>query len=81
MSMIFDGFRDRHDMALFIGAVHSIDPGLDCRIYETRQASDAADPFPGDLSMPVVHVPRTDAETERTLERLALRYFGRFAGT
>lgn len=81
MSLLFDKWPDRGRIAEFIDAVHELDPDLDCHIYETVQASDAADPFPYRLYPPIVHVDRTDENTEAIIESLGEAHGARFAGT
>jgi hypothetical protein len=80
MSMLFDGFSDRKDAAAFAAAVKSRF-GLDTAIYDTRAASDEADPFPFELTPPVVHVERAEAAIEDAVENFVLRFNGVFAGT
>lgn len=81
MSMIFHRFPNVEEATMFMSAVVT-DHGLTCSIYATASAAQEADPFPGELVPPIVHVERHDGrETEAEVEALVSAYGGRFAGT
>lgn len=81
MSLIFDGFKTRRDALEFARAVASRYQ-LPCRICDNQLQSDAIDPFPYELTPPIVLVDRShDQATEANVEKLVGRFHGSFAGT
>lgn len=82
MSMIFDGFKTRADAEKFVAAM-KLRFGLDGQVYDTEEASQAADPFPSVLRPPIAHIDRSDSMyLEKQVETAAAREFGgEFQGT
>jgi hypothetical protein len=85
MSLIFDAFENRDCADEFCNAVEAMF-GLETQVFMTVEASDAHDPFPFGLKVPIVHVERPGHgkegdRIERRLERMVTRYKGLFAGT
>ena len=80
MSMIFDGFKTRDDAEKFVKSIETRF-GLEGTVYDTVEASDAADPFPFELRPPIAHIPRAEEWTEKQIEQSAKPFGGVFAGT
>ncbi len=81
MSYIFDRFPTRAAAAGFHAAAYLLTGELPVVFDDQRQA-DAHDPFPGELTPPIVHVDRDDEDThEAELAELAESFGGRYAGT
>lgn len=79
MAMIFDGFRTMGEAEAFAGKAREMF-GLDADAYTERR--DDIDPFPFELTAPVVYVERAEYEgTERQVRLMVGRYNGEFAGT
>lgn len=83
--MIFDGFASFDDAEAFADHVGA---GFNRRVVVSTSRDDRLEPFPWQLTPPVVYVARADrweddAEQviEREIERGAKVYGGRFAGT
>lgn len=81
MSHIFDDFPSRAKADSF--AVHiEQSTGRSAEVYDERR--DDLDPFPYELTPPVVYVDRHDVEpdgTDDVLTDAASRFGGRYAGT
>lgn len=69
MSLIFDRFPSPDAAAVFMAAVHELEPELDRQVFGTVAESDAHDPFPFELTPPIVHVERIDTADDYTIER------------
>jgi hypothetical protein len=79
--MLFDRFPNRGAAEAFAAAVQARF-GRETAIYDTREASEAADPFLFWLDPPIVHVSRNeDLEGEEPIEAFVSRFGGTFAGT
>ena len=87
MSMIFDGFKTREDAEKFVASIETRF-GLSGAVYDTADASYAADPFPFELCPPIAHIDRASEESaddeeriEEEVESVAKDFGGTFAGT
>lgn len=67
MSLIFDGFPDLAHAERFIRAVGEKYPELECQWFLTDAEAQEADPFPGELVPPIVHVSRPYAHDDATI--------------
>jgi hypothetical protein len=86
MSLIFDKFPTREHADKFaLDVCHHY--GLDATVFASEEDAFEHDPFPFDLTAPIVHVERPDVSPsedeaiERYIERLVTHYGGAFAGT
>jgi hypothetical protein len=81
MAMIFDQFADLETARAFAASVGNL-YRVECPVFENRDDSDAADPFPFGLAPPIVHVPRMDARAEERVQQMARTTYGAmYAGT
>lgn len=55
--------------------------GLRITVCDSQIESDMVDPFPFELTPPIVLVERTEGEVEDAIERSVGKFHGRFAGT
>lgn len=78
--MIFDGFDTLTRAADFAAAINA-GYGLEVAILTDLNDSQTLDPFPFELTAPVVHVERSDGGTEERVQEAVTGYGGRFAGT
>ncbi len=79
MAMIFDNFPDERAAERFAEAVQERFPGKKARVFLTVAAAIKADPFPFDLTAPIVHVTR--GRKEKECRQLVKEFGGEFAGT
>lgn len=80
MCMIFDRFKTRkqaRDYAKAIKRYH----GLEAKVYLNQEESNKDDPFPFELTPPIVLIERSTMGREIQARRLAVMYDGQFAGT
>lgn len=80
MPLIFDSFASETAAILFAADVARAYE-RDVSVFTTVEASDAAHPFPYDLTPPIVHVSRDDDDDEEWCDGAAANNGGRFAGT
>jgi hypothetical protein len=80
MAMIFDQFPDTGTARAFAASVGNL-YHTECPVFENRDDSDAADPFPFGLAPPIVHVPRMDERAEQRVQEMVRSYGGVYAGT
>lgn len=87
MSLIFDGFKTKRD-AINFAEKQSITHGIGFQVFDTVEEAQEADPFPYELTAPIVHLDREtkdgvelDTATERQIAEVVGRFGGVFAGT
>jgi hypothetical protein len=80
MAMIFDQFPDENIARAFAANVGNL-YHVECPVFDNRDDSDAADPFPFGLAPPIVHVPRMDERAEQRVQEMVKLYDGMYAGT
>lgn len=79
--MIFDRFGDLREASKFAVAVHETE-GLNVCVYTSVDDACTADPFPFELTGPIVHVDRSDEPgIEERIRALVTTFGGSFAGT
>jgi hypothetical protein len=77
---IFDRFPDRQAAERFAAAVRKT-YGLTADVYDDQDRSDEVDPFPFELTPPIVLAERTYDKQENALDQLAAQFGGEGAGT
>ena len=81
MAMIFDSFPNVAEATMFVEEVIT-QHGLTCTVFADVHKAQEADPFPGALAEPIVHVERSDErDIEESVEGMVNAFGGRFAGT
>ena len=82
--LIFDSFKTDGKAQAFIDLLHKCDPALETHLLASQEESDKIDPFPFELTPPIVLVGREwpiNEAQEAARERLVRRFGGEFAGT
>ena len=78
--LIFDGFPTPEQAHQFAEDVtHRF--RLEATVYDNADDAFAADPFPFELTAPVVHVERTEDDREFDVQAFVAEFGGHFAGT
>lgn len=78
--LIFHKFPNRECADAFAIAVRD-SFGCTTRFFDSQEESDKFDPFPFELTSPIVLVERGDLELELKIESLVTQFNGEFAGT
>lgn len=79
--LIFDRFPTLAAAEAFAERVAGDYDRLEAFVYEHEQEAFSADPFPFELTPPIVHVDRAGVEAELALEQLVELYGGCLAGS
>lgn len=68
--LIFDAFASPVHAAMFVAAAAELEPELSATIYSSVAEALRADPFPGTLTAPVVHIERPDTSSDHAIEEV-----------
>lgn len=67
--LVFDGFPSLQHAREFADHVVEIEPALKSYVFESADEANAQDPFPYQLTPPIVHVERANDGDDSTIER------------
>lgn len=87
--LIFHAFKSKKDAEAFTKAAEKRWNSLHCssegefygEVFDGQDASNEVDPFPFELTPPIVVIVRGDSPWEASMEELVEDFAGRFAGT